>query len=217
MTPRAALFDVDGTLVDTNYHHTLAWSRAFARYDLCPPLWRIHRAIGMGGDQLVAAVAGERAEQDHGDQLRDAWAEEYEPLLREVHPFDGAHDLIHRVKDRGHLIVLASSAPKEHLTHYLDLLGASNLIDEVTSADDADRTKPAPELVEVAMAKSGTHQAIMIGDSTWDAIAAKRADVSTIAVRTGGFSSEELHDAGAKRVYDSLTDLTADLDNTELA
>src|ERR1700753_1627941 len=100
-TPPAALVDVDGTLVDTNYHHTLAWSRAFRRCDLNPPLWRIHRAIGMGGDQLVNAVAGHVAERRYGDRLRSAWAAEYAPLLEEVRPFDGARDLLQRIKDRG--------------------------------------------------------------------------------------------------------------------
>src|SRR6202012_3514678 len=112
------------------------------RFDLHPPLWRIHRAIGMGGDHLVAAVAGHDSESRHGDQLRAAWADEYEPFLREVRPFDGARDLLARVKQRGHLVVLASSAPRDHLEHYVDLLDAAGLTHAVTSAGGAEHPKP---------------------------------------------------------------------------
>ena len=215
--PPAALFDVDGTLMDTNYHHTIAWSRAFRRYGLTPPLWRIHRAIGMGGDHLVTEVAGADVEERLGDELRSAWSQEYAPLLGEVQPFEGARELLWQVKQRGHAVVLASSAPQDHLDHYIELLGAADLLDAVTSADDAERTKPEPDLVTVAVEQAGGGLAIMIGDSTWDAIAAQKVDVATIAVRTGGFSTEELRTVGAIAVYESLVDLASDLDDTALA
>jgi HAD superfamily hydrolase (TIGR01549 family) len=212
----AALFDVDGTLIDSNYHHTIAWSRAFRRFELTPSLWRIHRAIGMGGDHLVTEVAGQRAEDEHGDALRAAWGKEYEPLLGEVRPFRDAHALLLEVKRRGWAVVLASSAPKDQLEHYIDLLDADGLADEVTSADDVQATKPAPDLVSVAVQKAGASRAVMVGDSTWDAIAAGKVGVDTIAVRTGGFSEQELRSAGAIGVFSSLTDLLDHLDGTPL-
>ena len=205
------VFDVDGTLVDTNYHHAIAWFRAFQRYDVTPALWRIHRAIGMGGDQLVEAVAGEDVEKEHGDDLRDAWTEEYGKLLPEVQPFDGARELLAAVRERDRSLVLASSGEAEHVEHYLDLLDAREIAEAWTTSEDAEHTKPAPDLVQTAMTKVQGRSAVMIGDSTWDAEAAKRIDVPTYAVRTGGFSVGELEEAGARKVYDSLKDLHQDL------
>lgn len=206
------VFDVDGTLVDTNYQHAVSWYRAFRRFDITPPLWRIHRAIGMGGDQLVEAVAGEEAEDKYGDDLRAAWTEEFDKFLPEVQPFAGAQPLLEEVRERGLRLVLASSGESKHVDHYLDLLNARELAQAWTTSDDAERTKPAPDLVETAMAKVDGVDAVMIGDSTWDAKAAQRAGLPTYAVRTGGFSIGELEDAGATKVYDSLEDLRADLD-----
>lgn len=205
------VFDVDGTLVDTNYHHTIAWFRAFQRYDVTPALWRIHRAIGMGGDQLVEAVAGEDVENRHGDDLRAAWTEEYDTLLPEVQPFEGARELLSAVRERGRSLVLASSGEAKHVDHYLELLDARDIAEAWTTSEDAEETKPAPDLVQTAMSKVQGRSAVMIGDSTWDAEAAKRIDVPTYAVRTGGFSVEELQEAGARKVYDSLKDLHQDL------
>ncbi|GEB45063.1 haloacid dehalogenase [Microbacterium testaceum] len=212
-----AIFDVDGTLVDTNYQHALAWYRAFRRFDVVLPIWRIHRAIGMGGDQLVASLTGDDVEKDHGEALRDAWTEEFEPFLGEVKPFDGAHDLLVEVKKRGFQVVLASSGKSDHVEHFLDLVDARDLADAWTTSDDVQASKPAPDLVETALDRVPGSSGIMIGDSPWDAIAAAKADMATIAVRTGGFSAEELRDAGASRVFDSLRDLIAGLDDTPLA
>ena len=206
------VFDVDGTLVDTNYQHAVSWYRAFRRYDITPALWRIHRAIGMGGDQLVEAVAGAEAEDKYGDDLRSAWTEEFDKFLPEVQPFEGAQPLLEEVRERGLRLVLASSGESKHVDHYLDLLDGRRLAEAWTTSDDAEQTKPAPDLVETAMAKVDGVHAVMIGDSTWDAKAAKRAGLPTYAVRTGGFSIGELEDAGAAKVYDSLEDLQADLD-----
>ncbi|MBA2444947.1 MAG: HAD family hydrolase [Nocardioidaceae bacterium] len=206
------VFDVDGTLVDSNYHHAIAWFRAFQRYDVTPALWRIHRAIGMGGDQLVESVAGEEVERRHGEDLRDAWTEEFDSLLPEVQPFEGAEPLLHDVRERGLRLVLASSGEKKHVEHYLGLINGRELADAWTTAADAEQTKPAPDLIQTAMAKVGGAEAVMIGDSTWDAKAAERAGLPTYAVRTGGFSVQELEDAGARRVYDSLREMQDDLD-----
>ena len=211
-----AIFDVDGTLVDTNYQHALAWYRAFRRQDITLPIWRLHRAIGMGGDKLVAEVAGDDVEKAHGDALRDAWETEFEKMIDEVEPFAGARELLTEVKDRGFRLVLASSGKAKHVEHFLDLIDGKSVADAWTTSEDAEQSKPAPDLVQVAMDKvSGAH-GVMIGDSTWDAIAAGNTGIPAVAVRTGGFSVQELKDAGALSVHDSLVDLRKHLDDTPL-
>jgi HAD superfamily hydrolase (TIGR01549 family) len=212
-----AIFDVDGTLVDTNYQHALAWFRAFRRYDITVPVWRIHRATGMGGDHLVSAVTDEETELRHGDDLRAAWGEEFDSMIAEVVPFEGARELLQEVRDRGFRLVLASSGQQEHVDHYLDLLDARDLAQAWTTSADVDETKPDPDLVHVALEKVGGTRGVMVGDSTWDFVAAQRAGVSSLAVRTGGFSVEELREAGAERVFDSLVELRESLDDTKLA
>ncbi|WP_150958808.1 HAD family hydrolase [Microbacterium testaceum] len=212
-----AIFDVDGTLVDTNYQHALAWYRSFLRFDIVLPVWRIHRAIGMGGDQLVASLTDDGTENAHGEALREAWTEEFESLIEEVHPFDGAHDLLVAVKERGFQVVLASSGKSDHVERFIDLVDARGIADAWTTSDDVKASKPAPDLVETALGRVPGAGGIMIGDSPWDAIAAAKADIATIAVRTGGFSPEELQDAGAVTVFDSLRDLIVGLDDTPLA
>src|SRR6185369_7813939 len=122
MRPLIAILDVDGTLVDTNYHHTLAWYRAFLSHDLVLPIWRIHRHVGMGGDQIVRALCGDDVEQKRGDRIRDVEKERYFELIGEVRPFRAARRLIDALKDRGHPVILASSAKREEVDHYLELL-----------------------------------------------------------------------------------------------
>lgn len=202
--------DVDGTLIDTNYHHTLAWYRAFRRHDITPPAWRIHRAVGMGGDRLVAAVAGDAVETRLGDSVRAAWAEEFAPLLEQVQPLEGARALLERLSGAGLKVVLASSSPPEHLDHYLDLVEGRQLAAAWTTSQDVDTTKPAPDLVEVALDRVQASNAVMVGDSIWDAVAAAKLDVATLALRTGGFSRDELLEAGAEEVYESLPELGED-------
>jgi HAD superfamily hydrolase (TIGR01509 family) len=215
--PRAAILDLDGTLVDTNYQHALAWYRAFRQSDVHLPVWRIHRAIGMGGDQLVPHVLGDRAEE-MGDAVRAAEHALYLDVIAEVEPFDGARELIAALKDRGWTVVLASSAKARELDHYLDLLDARGLVDAWTSSADVERTKPAPDLVAVALEKAGAEaaDAVMVGDTTWDVEAARRAGVPTVAVLTGGFSEAELREAGAVAVFDSLVALREGIDSTPL-
>jgi HAD superfamily hydrolase (TIGR01549 family) len=211
-----AVFDVDGTLVDTNYQHALAWYRAFRGFDIVLPVWRLHRAIGMGGDNLVAHVAGDDVEERLGSQLRDAWEKEFNSMVPEVSAFADARDLLADVKDRGFKLVLASSGKSAHTRHFLDLLDGTDIADAWTTSDDVRASKPAPDLVSVAMEKVGGTRGVMIGDSVWDAIAAREVGVPTIAVRTGGFSTDELREAGAGWVYESLGELCADIDATPL-
>jgi HAD superfamily hydrolase (TIGR01549 family) len=211
-----AIFDVDGTLVDTNYHHALAWYRAFRRFDIVLPIWLLHRAIGMGGDTIVAHVAGEDVEARLGSELRDAWVEEFDALIPEVSAFAGARELLKEVKARGLRLVLASSGQSKHTEHFLDMLDGKKLADDWTTSDDVRNSKPAPDLISVAMEKVGGTNGVMIGDSVWDAVSAGKAGIPTIAVRTGGFSADELREAGAGWVYESLAELHDDLDATPL-
>jgi HAD superfamily hydrolase (TIGR01549 family) len=217
MAPPIAVLDVDGTLVDTNYHHAIAWYRAFREHGLTLPVWRIHRHVGMGGDQLVAAVAGKRVEDRQGDSIRAAETALYADLIGEVQPFADARRLLELLGDRGHRLVLASSGKPDEVDHYLDLLGARDLVEAWTTSGDVKRTKPDPDLVVAATEKVGGDEAVMVGDSTFDCEAAARADVPTVAILTGGFSEQELRQAGATAVFESLSELCERLDETPLA
>jgi HAD superfamily hydrolase (TIGR01509 family) len=208
VTPPTAILDIDGTLVDSNYFHVIAWSRALARHGHVAPLWRVHRHIGMGGDQLVAAVCGDDIEREQGDAIRQSEGELYFELIDEVAPLAGARELIVDLKERGCPVVLASSATPKEVDHYLDLLDARELADAWTTAGDVENTKPAPDLVTTALEKvDGDGPAVMVGDSTYDCEAAAAAGVDTIAVLTGGFSDAELLRAGATIVFHSIVEL----------
>ena len=213
---KAALLDLDGTLVDANYQHALAWYRAFRRFEITLPVWRLHRHIGMGGDQYVAAVAGDEVEQRLGDDLRDAHAEEFRPLRNECAALEGAEELLRELRRRGLTLVLASSSSKDDLEYFLGLLGGSDAVDAYTTKDDVERTKPHPDPVRAALEQAGTEDAVMVGDSGWDVEAAAKAGVETICVITGGWSEQELRDAGAAAVFDSMPHLLERIDETPL-
>ena len=215
--PPAAILDVDGTLVDTNYQHAIAWYRAFRDNGIVLSIWRIHRSIGMGGDQLVEALAGEQADREKGDDIRDAEKEHYSKLIGEVEPLEGSRELIEELKERGHAVVLASSAKEDEVDHYLGLLDARELVDGWTTSSNVEATKPEPDLVQVAVEKAGGGEAVMVGDSTYDCEAAKRAGLETVAVLTGGFSEDELSDAGAAVVFESIVALRDSLEETPLS
>ena len=217
MAVGAALLDVDGTLIDSNYQHALAWFRAFREHGFVLPVWRIHRAIGMGGDQLVPALLGKDVDEKQGDEIRDTRGPIYKELMPEVQPLQGAHELIADLKERGLTIVLASSSPAEDLDHYLELLDARDLADAWTTEEDVDATKPAPDLVRAALEKAGTDSAAMIGDTRWDVEAAGKAGIETVCLMTGGWSEQELRDAGAVAVFESVDDLRKRLAETPFA
>ena len=128
-----AVLDIDGTLVDTNYHHAIAWYRAFREHGIVLPIWRIHRHIGMGGDQLVGALTDDRTERERGDDIRSSETTLYFQLIDEVRPMEGSRELIEQLKGRGHAVVLASSAKADEVDHYLDLLDARDLADDWTT------------------------------------------------------------------------------------
>jgi HAD superfamily hydrolase (TIGR01549 family) len=216
---RIALVDVDGTLVDSNYQHALAWFRAFRRHDLVFPIWRIHRHIGMGGDQLVPALAGDDVERRLGDKLRAAHGEELEPMLAEIAPVPDAHAFLKALGDNGFRVVLASSGKPDQVDVFLDLIDGRTVAEQWTTSQDVETTKPNPELFQVALGKlqdtdsppGGDAEVVVVGDSTWDCIAADRLGVRSLALRTGGFARDELIEAGAEQVFDSLAELGDDL------
>jgi len=199
--PPTVILDIDGTLVDTNYHHAIAWHRALRAHGQAVQMWKVHRHIGMGGDQIVAALIGEERAAEQGDEIRAAEAEAYEGLIEEVEAMKGAHELLRDLREKGFSTILASSAKEAEVEHYLDLLDARDLVDAWTTSADVEKTKPAADLVQVALEKAeGEGPALMIGDSVWDVKAASAAGVATLAVLTGGFSEEELREAGAVEV-----------------
>lgn len=201
------ILDVDGTLVDSNYHHSIAWARAFGRHELFPPLWRIHRAIGMGGDKLVVEVAGQAAEDEHGDALRDRWTTEFDQLVGEVRAFSGSRHLLETLKQRGLSVVLASSGQPQHVEVFLDLFDGRSLADAWTTAEDAQESKPAADLLLAALERVHGSRGVMVGDATWDAQAAQAAGLPSIGLRTGGFGEDELRGAGASEVFDGPQEL----------
>jgi HAD superfamily hydrolase (TIGR01549 family) len=216
MTLPIAILDVDGTLVDTNYHHAIAWYRAFLGQEIVLPVWRIHRHIGMGGDQIVSALCGDDVERERGDAIRDAEGDRYMELIDEVRPFPAARRLIDALAEDGHAVVLASSAKRHEVDHYLDLLDAREAVAGWTTSADVEKTKPEPDLAAAAVEQGGGGEAVMVGDSTWDCEAARRLGVETVALLTGGFSEQELRDAGAAVVFESLEELLAEIDRTPL-
>lgn len=211
--PTTVILDIDGTLVDTNYQHAIAWHRALRAHDYVVQLWEIHRHIGMGGDQLVTALIGEDGERSDGDAIREAEGKAYGELIGEVQAMHGATELLAELREDGARAILASSAKADEVEHYIDLLKARDLVEGWTTAADVERTKPHPDLLHSALEKVGSDgPAVMVGDSTWDVKAAEAAGVPTLAVLTGGFSEAELREAGAAEVCESIGELRKDRD-----
>lgn len=206
------VFDLDGTLVDSALHHALAWHRAFLTVGHDIPCWRLQRHIGMGGDRLVAAVAGERVERELGDRVRAAWEKEYDAMLHETVLLPGARELLDALRERGLQVVLASSAIPRHAARVLRLLDAEERAEASLTSEDAEQTKPDPELLEEAMARVDAGATLLVGDSVWDVEAGLRAGVPTAAVLSGGYAEDELRAAGATWVFEDPADLLAHLD-----
>ena len=215
-----AVLDIDGTLIDSNYQHALAWYRALRSVGETFPVWQLHRLIGMGGDQLVTAVGGEDLERRVGEQAREQQGREADALLDEMAPLPGARDLLVAVKERGHRVVLASSGKQRHVDAFLDKLDARDIADDWTSSADVESSKPAPDLLHMALKKLGAPpdaSSVMVGDSVWDVEAAKNAGMPALVVRSGGFGDDELREAGAIAIFDTPGDLRDALDTTPLA
>ena len=211
-----AVLDVDGTLVDTVYQHTMAWATAFGEVDVDVPLWRLHRAVGIGGDRYVAEVAGDDVERRHGDRLRDRHDELFGREIDRVRPLPGAPELLRELGDRGLKVVMASSGVAEHTERLLRLVGADRTSQGATSSSDVDQSKPAPDLIEAAIEKVDGDRAVVVGDAVWDVTAAVNAGVRSIGLLSGGFGEGELRAAGADQVFADAQDLLDHLDETLL-
>ncbi|WP_354637964.1 HAD family hydrolase [Kitasatospora camelliae] len=216
--PAAALFDVDGTLLDTNYLHTIAWAEALAQFGHTPPMARIHGSIGMGGDHLLDHVLGDDRDRGQDEEISAAHQVLFARLWPNLRAFASAAELLRQVRDRGWRVVLASSASARDLAVMRRVLDAEDAIDDATGADDVDATKPAPDLVEAALAKAGAEpgEAVFIGDTLWDVEAAVRSHVRCVAVLSGGFGERALRAAGALEVHADVGELLARLDTSVL-
>jgi HAD superfamily hydrolase (TIGR01509 family) len=214
----AVLFDVDGTLVDSNYLHIHAWQRAFAEVDIEVETWRIHRSIGMDGSTLVRSFSDDAPDetQKRLKELHSQFYAEMAPLLR---PLPGARALLQRVANLGLQVVLATSAPEDELALLRRVLDCDDLVAEVTSSADVDTAKPKPDIIEVALQRAGVSadQAVFVGDAIWDAEACARAQVKSIGVLSGGVSRAELETAGAELVFENVEDLLTNIHDTLIA
>lgn len=199
------LLDIDGTLVDSTYLHALAWQRAFHREGVDLPFRDIHRTVGMGGDKLVGAVGGEDVEERLGDAIRDAWAEEFDTLSGEVRALPGAVDLVRDLAARGLGPALASSGEKKFAEEAVAVLGVADDIAVLTTNDDAQESKPEPDLVMATLAKVPADRAVLVGDTPYDVKSAAKAGIGCVAVRSGGYSDAELD--GALAIVDQPGDL----------
>lgn len=213
----AAILDVDGTLVDNNYQHALAWHLALRRCDLPVAVWRVHRAVGLGSDRIVADLLGEDAEAEHGDRVREHETELFGSMIEQVAPIAGAAELVRDLEDEGREVVLASSGDREDVERQIAALGIDELVHGWTTSADVDASKPEPDLIEAALAKLTSDRAVMVGDTPYDVEAAARAGIETIAVLSGGFPKADLLEAGAVAIYESVAELHRELASSPLA
>lgn len=214
----AVLFDIDGTLVDSNYLHVHAWYRAFSDVAIGVEAWRIHRSIGMDGSTLLSSLAG-NADEDTRSQLKDLHSRYYKETVPMLRRLPGVRELLQAVDGLGLQIVLATSAPEDELEILREVLESDDLVAAVTSAEDVDTAKPQPDIVEVAMKRAGVDvdHAVFVGDAVWDVEACNRAGVQAIAVLSGGVSRGELENAGAQAVFENARELCEQLDTTAIA
>ena len=214
----AVLFDIDGTLVDSNYLHIDAWDRAFASVGHPVDVWRIHRAIGMDSGKLLERLLGDDA-HEVGDAAKDEHSRLYLAETDRLRAISGARDLLHELSAKGYRVVLATSAPQDELDILLSVLDLGESVDAVTSSEDVGTAKPDPDIIGVALDKAGVpaERAVMVGDSVWDIAAAQRAGVRSIGLLSGGFGREEVLSAGAAAVYDDVDDLHRNLGSSPVA
>ena len=208
---KAVLFDVDGTLVDTNYLHVVTWWQAFAQAGHQVPMTAIHRAVGMGSDQLLDALLPQDRDRSADAGIRTAHSALYAPFWPHIRPFERAADLLRACRKAGPKVILASSADPDEFAALRGALDAEDAITAATSAADVEQSKPAPDLVRVALDKAGVPaaEAVFVGDTVWDVRACQRAGLPCIAVLSGGISAAELREAGAVAVFRDTADLLA--------
>ncbi len=216
-TCKAVLFDIDGTLVDTNFLHVDAWLRACVDVGHPVDAWRVHRAIGMDSSKLLETLLDDDAER-LGDEVKDRHAVHYAAQRERMRRFAGSQELLRELADRGLQVVLATSAPQEEYDMIIEVLDPGDSVSEVTTAEDVEAAKPAPDVIEVALKKAGVRpeDAVMVGDAAWDAESCGKAGVRCIGVLSGGYGASELRDAGAVAVYDDVAELLRRLDETPI-
>lgn len=212
--PNGVLFDLDGTLVDSSYQHTIAWWHAFRDAGVQVPMREIHRAIGMGADSLVPHLI-----ERQDDDLSTAHDHYYAPYLEQVQVFEGAADLLRACRGLGLTVVLASSSEESQLQRLRRALAADDAIDHVTTGSDVDQSKPAPDLIELALQRASLqpHEAVMVGDTKWDVESAGKAGVPCVALMSGGWDAQELRAAGAVEVWESPQALLIGLKDSLIA
>ena len=215
----AVLFDIDGTLVDSNYLHVNAWLRALQAVGHPVDAWRIHRGQGMGSSELLATLLGEAAAEQVGSRAKQQHSELYKQSAELLRVFDGARELVAEVAQRGAKVVLATSAAPDELEVLRSILDIDDAVAEITAAEDVEAAKPAPDLVNVALQRAGVtaDRAVFVGDTVWDVQACGKAGVACVGVLTGGISATELAEAGAVGVYEDCRALLRDLDASPLA
>jgi HAD superfamily hydrolase (TIGR01549 family) len=214
----AVLFDIDGTLVDSNYLHIHAWCRAFSDVGLDVESWRIHRCIGMDGTRLVKFLTGD-AEEDVQQQAKDLHLQYFQESASLLNRLPGARELLERIHALGLQIVLATSASEDELALLRKVLDSDDIVSAMTSSKDVDVAKPEPGIIQVALDRAGVDadHAVYLGDAVWDIVACKNAGVSSIGVLSGGVSREELGNAGAEQVFDNARELCERIDDTAIA
>lgn len=214
----AVLFDIDGTLVDSNYVHVDTWSRAFADAGVSVPSWKIHRCIGMDGDKLLETLVGS-TDEAVALEAKDLHDDYYGEASSKLQILPGARELLQRIAGAGLAVVLATSAPEGELAYLRDLLDVEDIVSVVTSGDDAQVAKPQPEIVQVALKRAGVDpgNAVLIGDSVWDMKASRAAGVVCIGVRSGGIGEDELRAAGAEAVYEDPADIIEHLTESPIS
>ena len=216
MRIKAVIFDIDGTLIDSNELHVTAWDRVLREAGHEFGRDELHEHIGKGGDNYVPALLPD-AREDEIERIKDAHHELFtDSYIDRVAPLPGARDLLVRVRDSGRKVVLASSASGEELEHHLRKLEAADVVEACTSKDDVEHSKPCSDVFEAALREAAVRpdEAIVVGDTPYDIEAARRAGLDTVAVRSGGFGDEELK--GAIAIYDDAADLLARFDRSPL-
>ena len=214
MPSSAVIFDVDGTLVDTNYLHTLAWARGVREAGEVASMSAIHRLIGMGSDYLVEELLGHESEEASQGHSRH-----FEKLMPEIEAFPRASDLLVEVHERGAMVVLATSASEHEVEAMLEAVAApEEAIGHVTKKDDVEHSKPSPDIFRVALDAIGldASRVLVVGDTVWDAEAAKTCGLRFVAVLTGGISRQELEEAGAIAIYEDVAQLLRELDDSPI-